>query len=1447
MKYQVQLYVLNQRMELFEDEAIIMSSKIQDVRDVSKVFTDFSHEFTIPASKINNRILRHALRADTAEIDPRAFHQASIEIENVGFRRGFILIGRGEYRSGVLNSYKIRFYGGLVALSRVMGDDYLSDLDSLRDTLNTDLSYNSLEARNTAIRSLHENATTDSNNYSICLNSYNDGLFYDSRGTTDNQIREGYRNIYFGNNTNNQESHNGYDLDQLRVSYRNIRVIEAIEDQYRDVSGNKLIRFSRGLDANGRPTDDPSLVTRGAHFFNQRRFTDLFMLMHSKVDVDDLDARPSEDLEFARVWPQMLADNPGLGTARFNGVTRPTGVFGGTLTPTDFENTNTYFNVYVDSDENGAIRSSEWYIDATITGNGAYNLELVDIDDDEFVVWSTGYTSGTFESSNVTSGDQAYQDIRTSSSGGSDQSDPPGLAVGNGQRLLFSTNRGRHRLVFRLRRAEGVNISIPTNGIQIKNVVRSRTGVFSNFELNTKVVGNTLAVGPGIDNEDSYQIFHRIPRLKILDYLTGLWKMWNLTAYVDVDSNGNNIIVTQELDAYYDSGQTIDLTEWIDSQRYTVETPTFYNPIIFKYKDPTTYAAREFFEDTGNRSFRRYGYGSLSYDSDDIGLDFELPYKEYKLELPFEQVVLTGLRDDGGSDDPSDVVFGWIVNESRAQNSPPPILHYVENVNPTVSLLAKDHTQSPVQVDTYNALTKTLIRDNIEVQSITFGQENIERLTFSEAARTGDPDASVPTRVTLFSNLYRRYIDQVFNSRARIFKVRARLPRGIMTNLQLNDTVIWGNGDYRINSIQTNTSDGRAILELISLDDTRALEAPARQEVDVALHIASFTNNLNNGTLVGNTATFVVLAAGGTEPFSYLWLKNGVIVPNEVGSTYTDSAPMPGDSYRVIVSDSAGAQVTSQTTTIRDNQPATVQIFSSVVGSVPFGGTVELSATVNDPERDPFTIEWLLDGNVIAGETSTTLTISNFAMANEGTYSARVTPTAGDRTVVTSNEITLSGVNGLSSLSLDDLTFEGSSQTATITVSGQAGVPFTLSIRNATPAGWLTETAISNVNGTIGANGMATSTLTVPEATVDVNRTAEVIATNDQDSSNVVSSGLFRQMHTVGPDGDLMVDANALVVGTMVTFSANITAGDAPFTATLYDGNPDSGGAQVEQMTANALGTITFTAIDTSSFTPGDFTYFIRVSDNDGDVVTEMETFTIASPVTYTAPNFTNLYSAPREIGGQDLINYQRRVLASERVGEYQDTVEYRGRVVTLSESFPLRVSLLDISAGTGDNDAFLLSDADGVSRPITFSITRTDVSPNVVVYSNTTNITLGDNVVTDPENQIEWGDAISWRDGRLLRVSIEINISDIEAINDSAVDAISGFDWVDGHVTTFPSTSTRVGFDFTNNIIVGIADFFSAEGEQYTIRPFVEWRETAGGPLTRIEGPLQQIVARTF
>ena len=120
-------------LELFKDEEININLSVQNVKDISKVFTDFTQSFTVPASSVNNSLLRHyyenAVDLDLAEWDNRLRINAYIEINRIPFRNGKIEIEKANIVKGRVESYTITFYGNLVNLKELIGDALLSELD----------------------------------------------------------------------------------------------------------------------------------------------------------------------------------------------------------------------------------------------------------------------------------------------------------------------------------------------------------------------------------------------------------------------------------------------------------------------------------------------------------------------------------------------------------------------------------------------------------------------------------------------------------------------------------------------------------------------------------------------------------------------------------------------------------------------------------------------------------------------------------------------------------------------------------------------------------------------------------------------------------------------------------------------------------------------------------------------------------------------------------------------------------------------------------------------------------------------------------------------------------------------------------------------------------------------------------------------------------------------
>ena len=147
MKRVVQIFVDNKRLDLFDDENIEYTSKIQDVRDIKMVFSDFTQTFTVPASDTNNKVFKHFYKTNITSgfFDARKKVDAEIFINHASFKRGKVFLNGVNMKMKKPSSYEIVFYSNLIKLKDLIGDDELSDLTYLD---NFDHLYTELEVRN---------------------------------------------------------------------------------------------------------------------------------------------------------------------------------------------------------------------------------------------------------------------------------------------------------------------------------------------------------------------------------------------------------------------------------------------------------------------------------------------------------------------------------------------------------------------------------------------------------------------------------------------------------------------------------------------------------------------------------------------------------------------------------------------------------------------------------------------------------------------------------------------------------------------------------------------------------------------------------------------------------------------------------------------------------------------------------------------------------------------------------------------------------------------------------------------------------------------------------------------------------------------------------------------------------------------------------------------------
>ena len=199
---------------MFKDESVVLTQSIQNVRDIQKVFTDYSKTFTIPATKENNKIFKHYYNNSIENgFDGRKKVDATLELNHLKFRKGKIKLEGVSLKNNLPNHYKVTFYGNTVTLKELLGDDKLGALSGLN-------AYNRVYNASGIKTALKYNPNT--NDVIAPLITHSQRLIYNSVSTDDT-----VGNLYY--NTSNV---NGLLWRNLKYAIRVDKVIQEMASQY---------------------------------------------------------------------------------------------------------------------------------------------------------------------------------------------------------------------------------------------------------------------------------------------------------------------------------------------------------------------------------------------------------------------------------------------------------------------------------------------------------------------------------------------------------------------------------------------------------------------------------------------------------------------------------------------------------------------------------------------------------------------------------------------------------------------------------------------------------------------------------------------------------------------------------------------------------------------------------------------------------------------------------------------------------------------------------------------------------------------------------------------------------------------------------------------------------------------------------------------------------------
>ena len=302
------------------------------------------------------------------------------------------------------------------------------------------------------------------------------------------------------------------------------------------------------------------------------------------------------------------------------------------------------------------------------------------------------------------------------------------------------------------------------------------------------------------------------PNMKISDFVSGIFKMFNLTCYATSVDN----FQVEPLDDWYSKGAVVDITEYVYTDEITIERHKLYKEISFDYEKSESFLNEKYFNETTNAT-REFGSVKESFANYDGG--------EYKIDLPFENIYFT-------KEDTADVYeppVAYLLNESTAVDSydNKPILLYLDSYQTTSFYF--NNGSSTSLITAYRPLCNQTTYNNV-VYSNHFSTEPsaLNGLTIINS---------------LYSQYYAGYLQNLFNPKNRLTNVKALFPISLLTSLKLNDRLIIRDKRYVINEMKVNLTTGDVDLSLIN--DFRAvanINIPIQPAAQSVVEVPLFPN-----------------------------------------------------------------------------------------------------------------------------------------------------------------------------------------------------------------------------------------------------------------------------------------------------------------------------------------------------------------------------------------------------------------------------------------------------------------------------------------------------------------------------------------------------------------------------------------------------------------------------
>ena len=771
----IQLYIEGQRVDLFKDESVTITDTIKNAKDIKQVFTSFTQQFTLPANSVNNKIFKHYYNYDIVNgYDARIRVNAEIKLNFSDFKVGKLKLNSVVLKNNKAYSYKVVFFGSTVDINDLVGEDQLSDLifietkasgsntsvvsDELRDT---SASFTTTVSKGDRIK--NENTSQYATITEVVNNST---LELDADIFTSSPVNY---TIFLSPIYGNEAVKAKLQLDPtLAKNTLVVPMITHTKRLYYDSSA--AIQGDGNLYWNGGGV---GAADHGVEF-NDLKFA---------IRVDEIINAIENTYTIANGYPQDL-------------------VFSNDF----FNNSNaTYYNLYMWMNRNQGDVETSTRVDAftfTVTPwSGGTQIEGV-------------FASGPNININPHSVSSFQFDIQMNS----DLVDYTFVLLRNGLEI-YSTSRSAGDGDFSFDETDigvGANTLVGTFQVQIQsNAQVSFTNINLNVQGEYEAPPNDtitpLDVDIYINNLETpeiavFDVGLQMPEMKVVEFLTGLSKMFNLVFYL----NDNNEVEVRTLDdgtsdSYYNLSdiQTWDISKYVDTKTSQVDVALPFRSVTMTYKDLKTFLALKH----GQLFNQQWGEESWNEDTQTKRIDGS----DYKIIPPFEHMKFERLLNLDNSNDTT-IQVGWSVNESQSAYKGSPLLFYPK------------HQQgggiTPIQWVVRSVAGTLLTGEEVDNYIIPSNSENLTSLTNTKNINFGPMVNEYAREIfvdTLFNRFYYNYVTNIFRENARLIKVTAYLPLRITLNYNLNDYIMINKKSYRINSIKINLLNNKSELELITV------------------------------------------------------------------------------------------------------------------------------------------------------------------------------------------------------------------------------------------------------------------------------------------------------------------------------------------------------------------------------------------------------------------------------------------------------------------------------------------------------------------------------------------------------------------------------------------------------------------------------------------------------